>query len=760
MPYWWKSKDPDTQTEEDKYSHPAPGRTFILNYLQQQDKFLSYEQLCEEFALDHPEQLEGLRRRLIAMCKEGQLVQNRHSTFCLPDKAETISGSVYRNYNGSGLLITDDEGENFFLTPKQMNLLFDGDKIVVKEAGVDSKKHYLCQVIKVIKRNITEITGIYQEESGQPFVSPYNHRLGNKIKIISGKLHPEIDQYVAVKIKEYPDSNQPATGIITEILGFANETEAELNAALRSYNIPFQWSKEIVAFAKKIPPIVAEEDKKNRTDLRHLPFVTIDDESAKDFDDAVYAETKDSGGWKLYVAIADVSHYVTPRDPLDQEAQKRGNSVYFPNKVIPMLPEKLSNGLCSLKPNEDRLAMICEMKISSSGRLSRYVFYEGVIRSHARLTYTQVATMLDQLKNKAAHKWRKQFCALLPHLNTLYDLYKTLKSVREQRGAIDFDTVETQIIFDEKHKIKAIVPILRNDAHRLIEECMLCANQAAAKFLDRHKLISLFRVHQGPTDQKLTALYTFLKEFGLHFFGKTKPTPADYQKLLAHVQKRSDASVVQTMLLRSLSQAVYHPDNTGHFGLAYKAYAHFTSPIRRYPDLLVHRAIRYIIRSEIPSKLVYRMPHAELLKKNDIYPYDQKMMLTLASECSMTERRADEASRDVITSLKCQYIQQHLGEVYAGTIVSVTGFGLFVELNDLYVSGLVHISCLPKDYYHFDHARQKLIGERSRRLFSLGDILRIKVVNVNVKEKNIDFQLEETPSPKKKKGKPSRKKKR
>ncbi|MCY4330411.1 MAG: ribonuclease R [Endozoicomonadaceae bacterium] len=759
MPHWWKSKDPDAQTEAEKYNYPAPGRAFIINYLQKQNKPLSYQDLCKNFALKHPEQTEGLRRRLIAMCKDKQLIQNRSNTFCLPNKAKNISGCVYRNYNGSGLLITDDDGENFFLPPKQMESLFDGDKLIVKEMGINEKKQYLCQIIKIIKRKITKVIGIFHKENGQQFVSPYSYRMGNKIEVIPGKLRPSTGQDVVIKIKKYPDSQQLATGVITEILDFANKTEKELNIALRSYNIPHQWTKKIITFTKKIPDTLPEKEIANRIDLRHLPFVTIDGEDAKDFDDAVYAETKRSGGWKLYVAIADVSHYVTPGSLLDQEAQKRGNSVYFPNKTIPMLPEKLSNNLCSLKPNEDRPVMVCEMKISANGRLSRSVFYEGVIHSQGRLTYNQVAAMLGVSGNrKNIQKCRKQFDTLMPPINTLYDLYKTLRKMREQRGAIDFNTVETRIIFDEQHKIKSIIPVERNDAHKLIEECMLCANQAAAKFLEKHKLAALFRIHEGPDHQKLKSLHTFLKEFGLHFFGKAKPTPADYQQLLFSIQKRSDASIVQTMLLRSLSQAEYHPDNSGHFGLAYKAYAHFTSPIRRYPDLLVHRAIRYIIRSAISSKMICRVPGAKALKKEEIYPYDKKTMLTLANECSMTERRADEAVRDMITALKCQYIQQHLGEVYSGTIVSVTGFGLFVELNDLYVSGLVHISCLPKDYYHFNHAKQRLTGERTNRIFSLGDILRIRIVRVNIEERNIDFQLEETTTPKKKKRKSSRKK--
>ena len=742
MSYWWKSEDSEAQKEEEKYSNPAPSRTFILHYLRERVVPLHYGQLCSAFALDDPDQLEALRRRLIAMCRDGELIQNRKQAFCLPDKMELVSGRVQGHKDGFGFLIPDDKSADFFLTPKQMESLFDGDKVMVRETEIDHRQRRWCVTVEVLKRAFTQIVGVYHERAGVAVVDPDNSRLKHEILVVPGGLTPTEGQYVVAEIKDYPSRRRAATAVIKEILGFRHESGMEIEVALRSHNIPHVWPDDVVKSVKRFSTNVDEKDKAFRVDLRNLPLVTIDGEDARDFDDAVYAERKKSGGWRLYVAIADVSHYVRPNDALDTEAQARGTSVYFPGQVIPMLPEILSNGLCSLNPNVDRLAMICEMTISEQGKLSGYTFYEGLIKSYARLTYNQVGSMLETPDSARGIKLRNEFSTVSPHLETLYSLYKVLRKVREGRGAIDFDTVETRILFDNHRKIKAIVPTERNDAHKLIEECMLCANQATAKFFDKHGLTSLFRIHKGPTEQKLETLYAFLGELGLSLPGKSVPTPEDYQTLLANIQARPDVSVVQTMLLRSLSQAEYHPDNIGHFGLAFDAYAHFTSPIRRYPDLLAHRAIRHIVRSTVPSRHVRRVEKAGVLQKSSIYPYEQKDMLALGDQCSSAERRADEAVRDAVTSLKCQYIQQHLGEVYPGKVASVTGFGLFVELDDIYVSGLVHISSLPDDYYHFDSAKQRLVGEHSRRAFSLGDTLNVQVMRVSVEDKIIDFELE------------------
>jgi ribonuclease R len=511
----------------------------------------------------------------------------------------------------------------------------------------------------------------------------------------------------------------------------------EIDVAIRSHDIPWEWPDEVVDEAGRLEAEPLEEDKQHRVDLRDLAFVTIDGEDARDFDDAVYCEKRRGGwrGWRLWVAIADVSHYVRPGSALDEEAAKRGNSVYFPERVVPMLPEALSNGLCSLKPEVDRLAMVCEMDISQKGNLEGYRFYESIIHSHARLTYTQVGEVLEKGSHPEVDKRR------VPDLKRLHDLYKTLLGARDKRGAIDFDTVETRIIFDEQRKIEAIVPVVRNDAHKLIEECMLSANVAAARFFDEHKLPILFRVHEGPGEQKLENLRGFLGELGLDLRGGDEPTPSDYRELLAQVEGREDTSVIQTMLLRSLSQAVYQPENKGHFGLHYPAYAHFTSPIRRYADLLVHRGIRHVVRSKIKSKQVQRVKGAEAISVKQIFPYDERAMVVHGEHCSMTERRADDATRDVQAWLKCEYLQDHVGDEFDGVIAAVTSFGLFVELADLYIEGLVHISALPGDYYNFDAAKQRLVGERSGRSFQLGGKVEVQVARVDLDDKKIDLEM-------------------
>ncbi len=516
--------------------------------------------------------------------------------------------------------------------------------------------------------------------------------------------------------------------------------------ALRSFDIPHVWPEAVLKEASRLKPEVEEKDKHKRVDLRHLPFVTIDGEDARDFDDAVYCEKPGgwkllTGGFRLYVAIADVSHYVKVDSALDKEAVVRGNSVYFPERVVPMLPEQLSNGLCSLNPQVDRLAMVCEITLSKSGKMTDYQFYEAVIHSHARLTYNKVSAMLEQPKSAEGKRLSGEYAEVLPHLKQLYSLYKVLLKARHTRGAIDFETQETRIVFGADRKIAEIKPTERNDAHKLIEECMLCANVATAAFLQKHEIPALYRVHDAPPLERQEKLRAFLGELGLSLHkGKEGPTPKDYQALLEQIQGRPDFHVIQTVMLRSLSQAVYSAENNGHFGLNYEAYAHFTSPIRRYPDLLVHRAIRSVIRSRRDTPHV-RREGATSMPKARIYPYDEAALEQLGEQCSMTERRADEATRDVTNWLKCEFMKDRVGEAFPGVITAVTGFGLFVELTDIYVEGLVHVTAMPGDYYHFDPLHHRLSGERSGRSFRLGDSVEVRVMRVDLDERKIDFEL-------------------
>ncbi|MGB1270707.1 MAG: ribonuclease R, partial [Endozoicomonas sp.] len=689
----WKQRDSHAAQEAERYENPIASRLYIMELLEQRGAPASHRVLCRELGVEQDEQKEALMFRLKAMIRDGQLLQNRKGAFALVSKLDLIHGRVQGNKDGFGFLIPDDKSGDLYLSPREMRQLFDGDRAVVRESGTDHRGRREAKLVEVIERNTIQVVGRYYTESGAAYLVPENPRISREIIVQLGPLMPTEGQYVLLEITEQPGRRTMPTGIIKEILGDRADAGMEVDVAVRTHNIPHSWPEDVEKQCQRFMPEVKEQDKANRVDLRETPFVTIDGEDARDFDDAVYCEPKKSGGWRLYVAIADVSHYVKPASALDKEARNRGTSVYFPGHVIPMLPEILSNGLCSLNPEVDRLAMVCEMTISARGKLSSYRFYEGLIRSHARLTYTGVWAMLNTPLSDQGKKLRRQYRTLVPHIEQLYSLYKTLVSVRADRGTIDFDTVETQIIFGRNRKIEQIVPTQRNDAHKLIEECMLCANVSAARFLENHDLPGLYRVHEGPTLEKRLNLNSFLGSLGLSVpSGKIKPK--DIQALMLKVRDRPDFHGIQIVVLRSMSQAVYTGDNQGHFGLAFKAYAHFTSPIRRYPDLLVHRAIRHIIRSGRPSKQVRRVD-ARPIDKKKIYPYGTEDIHSLGEHCSATERRADLATRDAMDWLKCDYMQQHIGQTFTGVVSSVTGFGLFVELRDVFVEGLVHVTSLP-----------------------------------------------------------------
>ncbi|WP_332702041.1 ribonuclease R, partial [Devosia sp.] len=634
------------------------------------------------------------------------------------------------------------------LSPAQMRLVFDGDRGLARVSGLDRRGRREGAIVEVISRAHESIVGRYYEESGIGFVVADNPKIQQEVLVTPGRTAgAKIGQFVEIRITHWPTPRFQPQGDVVEVVGNYMAPGMEIDVALRSYDIPHVWPETVLKEAAKLKPEVEEKDKEKRVDLRHLPFVTIDGEDARDFDDAVYCEKSGSnwrlfsGGWRLYVAIADVSHYVKVGSALDEEATSRGNSVYFPERVVPMLPEQLSNGLCSLNPQVDRLAMVCEMSISKTGKLTDYQFYEAVIHSHARLTYNKVSAMLEHPKSAEGKQQRAQYAEVLPHLKQLYALYQVLVAARQTRGAIDFETQETRIIFGSGRKIAEIRPTIRNDAHKLIEECMLAANVATAEFLKKHEIPALYRVHDGPPPERLEKLKAFLTELGLSLHrGKEGPSPKDYQALLETIRERPDYHLIQTVMLRSLSQAVYSADNQGHFGLNYEAYTHFTSPIRRYPDLLTHRAIRSVIRSKMDTPHV-RRAGAMSIPRARIYPYDEPALEQLGEQCSLTERRADEATRDVVNWLKCEFMQDRVGETFAGVISAVTGFGIFVELTDIYVEGLVHVTALPADYYHFDPVHHRLAGERSGRSFRLGDSVEVRVMRVDLDERKIDFEM-------------------
>jgi ribonuclease R len=652
--------------------------------------------------------------------RDGEILVNRKGELCIVAKLDLIRGTVQGHPDGYGFLVPEGGGDDLFLSPREMHKVLHGDRVTAKRIGFDRRGRPEGEIVDVLERANREIVGRIHEERGIWFVEAENRRINQDLLLGAedrGGAQP--GQVVVVEIVEQPSAHGEAVVRVKEVLGSATDPGIEIEIALRKHDLPFEWNPAAKRQALRLPAEVRPADRKSRTDLTSLPLVTIDGETAKDFDDAVYCEP-DGRGFRLIVAIADVAHYVRDDDALDREARERGTSVYFPRRVIPMLPEALSNELCSLKPDVERLCMACDMRIDARGTIASYAFYPAVMHSRARLTYTQVYTWL---KDAGAAKGTPGE-TLLPHLAQLYLLYKVLLAARERRGAIDFDTAELALQFDQYGKIAQIVPAPRNDAHRLIEECMLAANVCAAGFLAQNEQPALYRVHEGPPPDKLAVLREFLASSALTLTGGDKPTAMDYAALIDRIRERPDFALLQTVLLRSLSRAEYSPDNVGHFGLAYDAYAHFTSPIRRYPDLLVHRAIK-----------------AVLAKKR--YAPKEATWAELGVHCSMTERRADDASRDVLQWLKCHYMQEKVGETFPGTISGVASFGIFVTLDGLDIDGLVHVTELPRDYFHFDAVRHALIGERSGRTFQLAGRVMVKVARVDLERAKIDFTLDE-----------------
>jgi ribonuclease R len=727
--------DPHAAREQGRYEHPIASREAILQLLEAADAPLGFDVIAAQLALDNDRDLEALRKRLRAMQRDGQVISGRRGAYGVPKRMDLQRCRVMGHRDGYGFARPLEGGDDLFLSAREMYQVFDGDEVLVAVAGIDRRGRAEGQIVEVLERAHQMVVGRYMEESGIGFLLPHNTRIRNHIlippKAKGGARH---GQLVSVSLTDYPSATLGAKGRVEEVLGDHLDPGLEIDVAIRAHGIPWEWPDAVLREAGGLGEEPAERDKLHRVDLRDLPFVTIDGEDARDFDDAVWCEDH-RDGFRLCVAIADVSHYVPVGSALDEEASLRGNSVYFPERVVPMFPEVLSNGLCSLKPEVDRLAMVCDMHIDSGGQLVDYSFYEAVIHSHARLTYTDVGAVIEQ-------GWSERVpAARVEDIERLYRLYGVLRRAREQRGALDFDTQETRILFDEQRKIAAIEPVHRNDAHKLIEECMLIANVATAQFLEALDQPALFRVHEGPSAEKLENLRAFLGELSLDLPGGLKPTPEHYQSLLATVAGRPDSHIIQTMLLRSLSQAVYQPENAGHFGLHYPAYAHFTSPIRRYPDLLVHRAIRAQIRGRGNVARIRRVPGASVLKRERIYPYDVASMAVFGEQCSMTERRADDATREVDAWLKCEFLKDRIGEEFAGVIAAVTNFGVFVELSDLYIEGLLHVSALPGDYYHFDQAKQRLVGERTRRSFQLGGAVTVRIARVDLDDRKIDLEL-------------------
>ncbi len=717
-----RARDPHYARELERYEEPLPSREYVLEVLHKQGVPVSEDDLAELLEVKRDER-NAFQRRLGAMERDGEIMRNRRGAICVVAKLDLVRGRVHGHAEGYGFLIRDEEGPDLFLGFSEMQKVLHGDRVMARVSNVDRRGRLEGKIVEVLERAQRRIVGRLRSEHGMLIVVPEDKRLNRDFLIPADQTSGAAPgQVVTVEIVVQPAKHVQPVARVVEVLGNYADPGMEIEIALRKHDLPHVFSREVERLSGIFPDGVTEADRNGRVDVRNLPLVTIDGETAKDFDDAVYCEplAKKRGrvkeGYRLLVAIADVSHYVTHGDALDREAQARGNSVYFPRRVIPMLPERLSNGLCSLNPEVERLCMVCDMEVSAEGEITAYKFYSAVMLSHARLTYTAVAQMIEQPEGEMA----RRHTALVPHIENLYRLFRLLVKSRQLRGAIDFETVETQIIFDDQGKIERIVPVRRNDAHRVIEECMLAANVCASDFLKKRKQPMLYRIHEEPTAEKLAALREFLKGFGLSLSGGDTPHAKDYAKLLARVKDRPDAQLLQTVMLRSLKQAVYSPDNAGHFGLAYESYTHFTSPIRRYPDLLVHRAIKSV------------------LERKRYTPGDWHV---LGAHCSTTERRADDATRDVTNWLKCYYMRDKVGESFMGTVSGVTAFGAFIALDDLYVEGLLHISELGKDYFHFDAIKHELMGERTKQRYRLGDRVRVKVVRVDLDTTKIDFVL-------------------
>lgn len=722
------SQDPNYAKELAKYDNPIPSREFILQTIRTHNAPMTKEEIFVALGIIDETRQEAMRRRLRAMENDGQLVFTKRKCYALPEKLDLLKGMVIGHREGFGFLQVEGKKDDFFIPNVQMQKVMHGDYVLAQPNGFDRKGRPEVRIVRVLEANKKQIVGRFFIEQGIGYVMPDDSRITRDILIPdNARLGARMGQVVVVELHPRTAPFFQPIGKITEVLGDNMAKGMEVEIAIRKHDIPHSFPSAVEKQLKKWAEDVPEEAKRGRVDLRDLPLVTIDGEDARDFDDAVFCQ-KQGKGWKLWVAIADVSYYVRPKSALDTEAYNRGNSVYFPNRVVPMLPEKLSNGLCSLNPQVDRLCMVCEITLSAKGKMTDYRFYEAVMNSHARLTYNKVAKILE--KDTALCE---RYASLVPHLQDLYDMYQALVKARQQRGAIEFETIESKFIFNALGRIERIEPVVRNDAHKIIEECMILANIASANFMEKHQEPALYRIHAVPSEEKLTAFRSFLAECGLSLSGGNKPTPMDYAQLLEQIKPRPDHELIQTMLLRSMSQAVYSADNIGHFGLALEEYAHFTSPIRRYPDLTLHRGIKYLLAKQKGSKR----------KTTDTggYHYQLEEMDVFGAHCSSTERRADDATREVADWLKCEYMQDHVGEEFDGVISSVTGFGFFVRLNDLFIDGLVHISSLANDYYLFDMPKQRLIGENSGMIFRLGDAVKVRVEAVSLEQKQIDFSL-------------------
>ncbi|KLD65328.1 ribonuclease R [Dyella japonica] len=714
--------DPHAEREAQRYERPIPSREAILALLEQRGELLTEARMAEALSLFDEYELNALRKRLGAMVRDGQLLLGRRGGYAPANKLDLIQGVVLANAEGYGFLRPDGGGEDLYLSPQQMRIVLHGDRVLASVVGIDRRGRKQGAIVEVLQRRSPRLVGRVVIENGVTLVAPDDRRVHQDVMIVPGQdMGARSGQIVVAEITDPPTPHRGPMGAIRAVLGERLQPSLLVEMAIASHDLPHDWPDAVIRDAAQVEPQVTAAEREGRVDLRSLPLVTIDGADARDFDDAVFAEPKRGGGYRLVVAIADVSHYVKVGSALDKEAYERSTSTYFPGFVVPMLPETLSNGICSLNPKVERLCMVCDMVVNEEGEVVRSKFYNAVMRSHARLTYDRVWQAIGLNDADARH----ELADVMPQIEHLHGLYKLMAAQRKRRGAIDFETPEVKFRLDQRGEVESMGATERNDAHKLIEECMIAANVQAALFLEKKKIPALFRAHEPPPAEKYEDLQNFLREFKLRMPPVEEVTPGDYADILRLVHDRPERELIQSVLLRSQSMAAYQPDNRGHFGLALEAYAHFTSPIRRYPDLLVHRAIRYAIAGGKPTA----------------YSYTPSEMAAMAVHCSQRERRAEEAERDVDERFKCAWMSKHVGSEFDGTVTGVTSFGLFVELDESKVSGLVHISQLSNDYYHFDPVRHLLKGERSGAQFRLGDHVRVQVLRASLEDRKIDFRL-------------------
>ncbi|HUA79307.1 MAG TPA: ribonuclease R [Dyella sp.] len=717
-----RQHDPFADREAQRYERPIPSREAILALLEERGELLTQARIAEALQLLDEYSIAALTKRLTAMVRDGQLLLGRRGGYAPARKLDLIPGVVLANAEGYGFLRPDEGGDDLYLSPYQMRSVLHGDRVLASVVGLDRRGRRQGSIVEVLQRRSSRLVGRVVVENGVTLVVPDDRRLHQDVMIAPGKERgASSGQIVVAEITDPPTAYRGPLGEIRAVLGERLQPSLLVDMAIASYDLPHEWPPEVLREAEEVEPEVTAAEREGRVDLRKLPLVTIDGADARDFDDAVYAEPKRGGGWRLVVAIADVSHYVPVDSALDKEAYERSTSTYFPGFVVPMLPETLSNGICSLNPKVERLCMVCDMHVDETGEVSKSKFYDAVMRSHARLTYDKVWQAIGLKEADVRH----EVADVLPQLEHLHALYKAMAEQRRRRGAIDFETPEVKFRLDQTGEVQTVGAVVRNDAHKLIEECMIAANVQAALFLSKRKIPALYRAHEPPPVEKYEDLQQFLREFKLRMPPVEDVTPGDFADVLRMVSDRPERELIQSVLLRAQSMAAYQPDNRGHFGLALDAYAHFTSPIRRYPDLLVHRAIRYALKGGKPSA----------------YVYSETAMAAMAVHCSQRERRAEEAERDVDERFRCAWMAKHVGEEFAGVVTGVTSFGLFVELNESKVSGLVHISQLSNDYYHFDPVRHLLKGERSGVQFRLGDHVHVQVLRASLEDRKIDFRL-------------------